>query len=341
MVSGAGRAHRRLRRRAHTIPTILACRPQSATKDDESHIRCPSRTRVPQASILWTVAIALALHHQVVARRAAPESLERWYHLICWGVPCVLALALLLSHRLGPADEPRTAWCWIASEWGAHSNASHVPLISDGGGGDARWVQLLAFYVPLALAFAFNLITYVRVGSAFRRMVREGAVEAAKERMIQLRLRLYLAVFLLVWLAPLTHRALELFGAGEMPWLRLLHTATQCSMGWLNALIYGCNEATLRPYRDALSSLSCSLLELTRLRPFRRERSNSITSGGAAAAAAAALLAPAAVDRTRLLDAQSPPPPGAAALPHIDAAGEEEAGRRAQGGVTLHGGDGR
>ena len=34
------------------------------------------------ASMLWTIAIALALHQQVVARRAAPEKLEPYYHLV-------------------------------------------------------------------------------------------------------------------------------------------------------------------------------------------------------------------------------------------------------------------
>ena len=218
------------------------------------------------ASVLWTVAIALALHQQVVVRRVAPEALERWYHLVCWGVPMLIALGLLLAHRLGPADEPRTAWCWIVSHWDGPTNHTlpphHVP-VSDGGGGDARWVQLVCFYLPLLCAFVFNLLTYIRVGDAFRRMVREGAVDANKERVIQLRLRLYLGVFLAVWLAPLIHRAAQIFG-GDAPWLRILHTATQCSMGTLNGIVYGCNEATLQPYREVLSQLSCSLLELTR-----------------------------------------------------------------------------
>lgn len=226
------------------------------------------------ASVLWTVAIALALHQQVVARRAAPERLERWYHLVCWGLPAVVAVSLMVMRRLGPADEPRTAWCWIASHSERPGNHTRPPLpLSGGGGADARWVQLACFYAPLLVAFLFNMITYIRVGGAFQRMVREGAVEASKERVIQLRLRLYLGVFLVVWLAPLVHRAAELVG-GDATWLRLLHTATQCSMGWLNGLVYGCNEATLKPYRDVVSQLSCSLLELTRPRAIFRRHSH-------------------------------------------------------------------
>ena len=231
------------------------------------------------ASILWTVAIALALHQQVV-RRDAAERHERYYHLVAWGVPIVAATALMLTGRLGPADEPREAWCWIASNSGPVGNRTlalgqlagvaagqgggsrrAVPFVG-GGGSDTRYVQLLVFYLPLFMAFCFNLGTYVRVGRAFKRMARDGAVERSKERMIQLRLRLYLLVFLLVWTVPLVHRTLQLIGCRwcDPEWLRILHTATQCSLGWLNTLVYGCNEATLRPYRDAISNLSCNLL---------------------------------------------------------------------------------
>jgi hypothetical protein len=230
------------------------------------------------ASVLWTVAIALALHAQVV-RRDSAERHEARYHAVAWGAPAAAAAALALTGRLGPADEPREAWCWIASNSGPRTNGTAAaerlagaaagrgggwgaaPFVV-GGGADTRYLQLLVFYLPLLAAFCFNLGAYVRVGRAFGRMAREGAVERSKERMIQLRLRLYLLVFLLVWTVPLVHRTLQLIGCSwcDPEWLRILHTATQCSLGWLNMLVYGCNEATLRPYRDALAQLSCNLL---------------------------------------------------------------------------------
>lgn len=231
------------------------------------------------SSILWTVLIAFALHQQIVGRRLGLERREIVYHFVGWGVPTALALVLLLSGQLGPADEPRVAWCWISSNAGPrHANhttagngggggdgALHagrggaVPFLA-GGGADSRWVQLVSFYAPLVAACVVNLCTYLRVGSAFRRMAREGVVDASKERMIQLRLRLYLLVFLLVWSAPLAHRAAQLAGY-DPAWLRLLHTVTQCSMGWLNCLVYGCNEATAsRPPHPASPIASASLL---------------------------------------------------------------------------------
>ena len=104
--------------------------------------------------------------------------------------------------------------------------------------------------------------------------------------MIQLRLRLYLLVFSVVWAIPIVHRTLQLIGcAGCDPeWLRLLHTATQCSLGWLNTLVYGCNEATLRPYRDALSHFSCNLLAGLQLSGGRRGAARQYSLSAAATA---------------------------------------------------------
>ena len=263
------------------------------------------------ASILWTVAIALALHQQVVARRAAYERLERWYHLVCWGVPLALAAALFFGGMLGQSDDPhRATWCWIAEHAGSHHRGNgtsaaaappppsraprkgaHVPFISDGAGADDRWIQLVAFYVPLLLAFALNAAIYIRVGRTFRRMARSGAVDAAKERVIQLRLRLYLLIFLCVWALPLAHRSLELAGY-DPQWLRLGHTVTQCSMGWLNGLVYGCNEATLRPFRDAFGQIGCSLLRGIQLTPvgWRRSRDAALSSSSSRAVVGSASL---------------------------------------------------
>ncbi len=115
------------------------------------------------------------------------ERLEPWMHVLCWGLPCATALALLLAGQLGPADAPRRGWCWI----GSVANASWLGssgMGGDGGsatGGAVRWEQLSFFYLPLTIIFLLNLAAYVRVGRAFSRMARDGAVDAAKEQQIQ------------------------------------------------------------------------------------------------------------------------------------------------------------
>ena len=44
--------------------------------------------------------------------------------------------------------------------------------------------------VPIVLAFTFNAVVYLRVSAAFRKLGAQGTVEARKERLVQLRLRL-------------------------------------------------------------------------------------------------------------------------------------------------------
>ena len=102
------------------------------------------------ASVLWTIAIAFTLHQQVVAKRADVERLEPWYHLLCWGVTVAIAVALLCTDRLGPADDSPTAWCWIRGV--SFSDTQHEPTIE-------HLVQVGAFYAPLAVAFVYNLLT--------------------------------------------------------------------------------------------------------------------------------------------------------------------------------------
>jgi len=249
------------------------------------------------ASILWTVAIALTLHQHTVAR-LKPERLEQWFHLVCWGLPATVALALLLLGLLGPADsEPHTTWCWIAAEQvDAHdtvySGAALVTSVNSTSTSGARWVQLGVFYAPLVLAFGFNLVTYMQVGHAFSSMARVGAVDATSEHQIQLRLRLYLLVFLVVWTPGLIHRTAQALGY-DPTWLQLAHTMSSCSMGSLNCLVYGCNEASLRPYKEAINRIGCSLLGI-QLSFNRRARqmTRSMTRG--------------AVDDTLLLDTADP-----------------------------------
>jgi len=262
------------------------------------------------ASILWTGAIAVTMHYQVVARRKNIDRLERWYHLVCWGVPLALAVTLFLTGMLGEADAPRNVWCWIgnggsnassgavAVERGGESLVGHGPQrpVEEGPKHGTRWLQFCVFYLPLALAFAFILVTYVRVGQAFSRMVRDGEIDATKEQKIQLRLRLYLLVFFTVWAPPLVHRFLEALPIDVDPfWLRVLHTATQCSMGSLNCLVYGCNKATLRPTREALRR--CSLLSGLQLTSWKSRRPQEAT--------AVFSTSPLGMDRTLLLDSRS------------------------------------
>jgi len=213
------------------------------------------------ASIFWTIAIAFTLHQHVVAKRPRVERLEPYYHLCCWGLALIIALTLLFTDRLGPADSYSQSWCWIRGVALSRHTTMEGHVVPDEGSSavtTGRLVQLSVFYAPLVCAFIFNLTIYIRVGNAFQRLHSEGAVESSKERLVQLRLRLHLAVFVIVWAAPVIHRTLQIWSV-DPTWLRVLHAATQCSLGTLNCIVYGCNDKTLRPYKEAYSNLRSSL----------------------------------------------------------------------------------
>ena len=217
-------------------------------------------TTFEMASVLWTVAIAWTLYRMVVLKAARVEQQERWYHVACWGVPATVALALLATDRLG--EDRSEEWCWIAG-------------LTPG----SRWVQLGVFYVPLVAAFGLSVLVYVRVGRAFSQLAVAGAVDAGKEWMVQLRLRLYLLVFVLVWLMPVVDTTVQLCTSGSPFWLQLLHAATGGRiMGLLNSLVYGCNDKTLQPYRARAMRL--------------RQRLASQPTVGAASVAGAAAATP-------------------------------------------------
>ena len=172
--------------------------------------------------------------------------------------PCLRSFA----DRLGPADaDETTSWCFIrgVALKGHVTPTGHLaPTEAVGAATTAHWIQVGAFYVPLVIAFAFNLGTYMRVGNAFRQLHRDGAVEGSKERLVQLRLRLHLSVFVVVWAVPVVHRTLQIWSVDSYA-LRVLHAATECSLGWLNCIVYGCNDKTLRPYKEACRQIRSSL----------------------------------------------------------------------------------
>lgn len=201
------------------------------------------------ASVLWTVAIAWTLYTMVVLKAARVEQQERWLHAGCWGVPAAVAVALLATDSLGPADK-EDEWCWISG-------------VTPG----SRWVQVGVFYIPLVVAFGVSVLVYFRVGRAFRQLAVAGAVDAGKEWMVQLRLRLYLLVFVLVWLVPVVDSTVQLCASTSPFWLQLLHAATGGRiMGLLNSLVYGCNDKTLQPYRLGATRLRQRLASLPAVR---------------------------------------------------------------------------
>ena len=148
-------------------PAVRRPHPTALTRGARARAQAWTMTIFESASVLWTFVIAWTLHEQVVGKRGDVERLEPLYHVLCWGLPLGTAIAMCTTHELGPATPAHTDWCWIA-----------------GGGGSSKpradWAQLGVFYIPLLLAFAANILVYLRVSRTFRTLSVEGAVDAHK-----------------------------------------------------------------------------------------------------------------------------------------------------------------
>lgn len=83
----------------------------------------PSNTnyRFMPADAVWTLAMAanvwLTFYHKYDSDQL--RSLEKWYFVLCYGIPFVPALAFCFvsGEGRGQIYGNATLWCWIGSEW--------------------------------------------------------------------------------------------------------------------------------------------------------------------------------------------------------------------------------
>lgn len=119
---------------------------------------------------------------------------------------------------------------------------------------------------------------------------------------MQLRLRLYLLVFVLVWLVPVVDSTVQLCAPTSPFWLQSLHAATGGRiMGLLNSLVYGCNDKTLQPYRLGATRLRQRLASLPASLPAARSAPGACAGAAATPSSFSEALLPAGA-------ASTPPP---------------------------------
>lgn len=186
------------------------------------------------ASILWTSCFAFTLYRDVVPshRRHALRGYELYFHLLCWPVPAVLAGAATRLGYLGDAG----SWCALGLAY--------------------SFQYLVCFYVPLLIAFAFNVVTYAAV------------LAHSRERRVSRITSLYLLGFAVVWLPSLLCRFMVFLSGSKAPpyALAALEAACMPLQGALNALVYGWSLPSIRDvYRAML--LGTDSLEIERERP--------------------------------------------------------------------------
>ena len=174
------------------------------------------------ASIMWTSCFAFTLYRDVVpsSRRHALRKYEQNFHMLCWPLPALLVGGAVFLGYLSDAGT------WCAVDELSHSRE-----------------YLLCFYLPLLIAFTFNLITYTAV------------LSHSRERRVSRITSLYLLGFAIVWLPSLLCRLQVVLSPSHDPsyWLAALEALLMPLQGALNALVYGWSLPSIRDvYRTML-----------------------------------------------------------------------------------------
>lgn len=194
------------------------------------------------SSVLWTATIAWSLYITVVRGREDIQSLERYFHLCCWGVPAGMAVLPFATNSYGPAQ----GWCWVAASK------------------DSLWIgtmwRLLVFYIPLWMVIPLNIYFYARIIKAIRVHSSSGLIEVIEIRDTLIRrLRFYPFVLLICYVSVTIKRIYDFIDPeeGNMT-LSLVAASTMCLNGLLNALVYGLTGSVKDAIRQRFESRSRS-----------------------------------------------------------------------------------
>ena len=166
------------------------------------------------ASFLWMGVISFNIYQVFVKQRGSDVvQFEKYYHLVCWGVPAFFLIIVTATDALGDAGN----WCWIKRDHQLE-----------------RW---LCYYVPLLVVMVFNVASYVQVNKAIK------AANMNQQKAFMGRMVLYIGAFLFIRCWSLLNRFVELVdgNVGVFP-LMFLHSLFSPAQGVANALVYGFNK---------------------------------------------------------------------------------------------------
>jgi len=174
-------------------------------------------------SMLWTACIAHTLDSVIRKHNHHIESNEKWYHLVCWGLPTGCILFLISTQKylklLGSAD----LWCWIDGAW---------------------WVRAIFFYIPLVVILTYIAVIYVIVSHTLSKenSWADSEIEEDRSQSILITFRWYLLSLAICWLPAIINRAQNALSDERWPWLFGMHAFLVPLQGFFNALIYGFND---------------------------------------------------------------------------------------------------
>ncbi|KAI8056873.1 slime mold cyclic AMP receptor-domain-containing protein [Syncephalis plumigaleata] len=203
--------------------------PISGTKNAFCQLQAAGMQWGDISSILWTGMISINLIWIMYRGRAVDDiqKYERVHLLVCYAAPLIWAVVPIFirvdghTRVYGDAD----LWCWVSP--------------------DLATAQMVLFYVPLWIIFAFNIVTYLAVGRLIWKrahmVARGGDSNGANSYRYTYgkNVSLYLLAFLLVWTPATLNRIHTIAFHGERSFvLNLLHSIMTPSRGLINCLVY-------------------------------------------------------------------------------------------------------
>eukprot|EP01104_Vermistella_antarctica_P019629 TRINITY_DN7795_c0_g1_i1.p1 TRINITY_DN7795_c0_g1~~TRINITY_DN7795_c0_g1_i1.p1 ORF type:complete len:349 (-),score=33.02 TRINITY_DN7795_c0_g1_i1:63-1109(-) len=206
---------------------------RSNTSDDS--VLCQLQAVQSQAGdvavIGWTVIVTLNLYLMVDKRIDTSESrmYELFFHIGVWTAVALFATLPYIGLTYGRDG----VWCWI-------DQSTTMGMV---------WTYF-AFYVPLWCAIVVVVVLYIltlrAVRTAFGALRRSAKSDGEHHQKGMRRLYTYPVIFVLIWIIPTIDQIVVTTTGRSHFWLALPHAILASSQGFLNAMVWGCNERVIR-----------------------------------------------------------------------------------------------
>ncbi|EAL70653.1 hypothetical protein ACTFIW_012028 [Dictyostelium discoideum] len=176
---------------------------------------------------LWTLCLAISIYMLIVKREPEPERFEKYYYLLCWGLPLISTIVMLAKNTVQFVGN----WCWIGVSFTGY--------------------RFGLFYGPFLFIWAISAVL-VGLTSRYTYVVIHNGVSDNKEKHLTYQFKLinYIIVFLVCWVFAVVNRivnGLNMFP----PALNILHTYLSVSHGFWASVTFIYNNPLMWRYFGA------------------------------------------------------------------------------------------
>jgi len=142
------------------------------------------------ASFFWTFCVAFNFYEMIVRRNRDAESLERIYHLVCWGAPLLASVIILGCQQYGD----RGGYCYILDS---------LPIF-------------LAFFLPGLIIVSANAVIFFFIAREIHDTLKSAPKPDKKEKSKEI--RVYFSIFVSIGLSWIFGFIMNLLPIGSTLW---------------------------------------------------------------------------------------------------------------------------